>query len=471
MAGAYVIYFLLYRTAYLTDARFLGALIFLEFLLACIWEYRRRFFPILILTFLWAGSAVPLQEEWAAGRWVFLAIGAVAGCFLYLEQRDHRFRVVHLLSMFCVLAATVSAFVSSAPITALLKSGSLLLLFLYAATGARVGIQGREEKFFKGLLAGCELAIYFTAVAYAILRWPFFGNPNSLGLVMGVVMVPMMFWGVLVSRTSSEHWRRGIALVIAVLLLLSSYERAGLAAASAACVLLCVGSRKYRLLLKVAAFALVAALMVAAVVPMQEIAPGDLDQSSLVSRFLYKGRPEAGILGSRKSVWQQTVSTLKQHPWFGTGFGTTNSPYENTSISMTSSAVHVSKEDGSSYLAIVEWTGLIGAVPFLALVGLVLLNIGRVFRIVRRSNDVQYYAVPIVGVLVAGLVNAAFEDWLFAVGYYACVFFWALAFVLPDLIPAASPAACRTVARGGASDPRLASRVISGNHIPVVAGD
>jgi hypothetical protein len=36
-------------------------------------------------------------------------------------------------------------------------------------------------------------------------------------------------------------------------------------------------------------------------------------------------------------------------------------------------------------------------------------------------------------------VHAAFEDWLFAVGYPLCVFFWALAFVLVDVLPAHLP--------------------------------
>jgi len=39
-------------------------------------------------------------------------------------------------------------------------------------------------------------------------------------------------------------------------------------------------------------------------------------------------------------------------------------------------------------------------------------------------------------VVTAGLIHAAFEDWLFAVGYYICVFFWTFAFALDDLIPA-----------------------------------
>ena len=43
-------------------------------------------------------------------------------------------------------------------------------------------------------------------------------------------------------------------------------------------------------------------------------------------------------------------------------------------------------------------------------------------------------------VLAAGLVHAGFEDWLFAVGYYLCVFFWVLAFAFVDMLPAAAPA-------------------------------
>jgi len=28
-----------------------------------------------------------------------------------------------------------------------------------------------------------------------------------------------------------------------------------------------------------------------------------------------------------------------------------------------------------------------------------------------------------------------FEDWMFAVGYYLCVFFWAIAFIMMDVLP------------------------------------
>jgi len=41
--------------------------------------------------------------------------------------------------------------------------------------------------------------------------------------------------------------------------------------------------------------------------------------------------------------------------------------------------------------------------------------------------------------LLAGMVHAAFEDWMFAVGSYPSVLFWSLAFVLTDLMPARAP--------------------------------
>jgi len=43
-------------------------------------------------------------------------------------------------------------------------------------------------------------------------------------------------------------------------------------------------------------------------------------------------------------------------------------------------------------------------------------------------------------VLLAGFVHASFEDWLFAVGAYPCVYFWVFAFMLADLMPATAPA-------------------------------
>lgn len=53
----------------------------------------------------------------------------------------------------------------------------------------------------------------------------------------------------------------------------------------------------------------------------------------------------------------------------------------------------------------------------------------------QRTADPRHYSIPLAMVVLAGLVHAAFEDWLFAVGYYVCVYFWIFAFLLADLVP------------------------------------
>jgi hypothetical protein len=92
-------------------------------------------------------------------------------------------------------------------------------------------------------------------------------------------------------------------------------------------------------------------------------------------------------------------------------------------------------------LAITEWVGFVGDIPFFGLVLLVAVNVGRALAQMRRTGNVLSPAIPLAGVLTAGLIHAAFEDWLFAPGYYLCVFFWALAFIMVDVLAATAPSA------------------------------
>jgi O-antigen ligase len=253
---------------------------------------------------------------------------------------------------------------------------------------------------------------------------------------MGVVLVPLILWGVLISETKITRRRRGLALSLSLLLLFFSYARAGIVAGMVSCVLLCIALRRYRLLIKGATVAALAALLIYTVAPHQA-SPSD----SVTSTFLYKGQREAGVLGSRQSPWQQTVSVIQEHPWFGSGFGTSPvSSDENLLTGKYASNASIAREHGNSYLAILEWVGLLGVVPFFILLSFIAVKIIRVLTWMRRTGDPRHAAVPIAAVLAAGLVHALFEDWLFAVGYYLCVFFWSYAFVLFDLAPATVPA-------------------------------
>jgi len=79
--------------------------------------------------------------------------------------------------------------------------------------------------------------------------------------------------------------------------------------------------------------------------------------------------------------------------------------------------------------------------PFFLLVILLMGKIVRTRRWMLRTGNPYHPAVPLAMVLLAGIVHAGLENWLFAPGYYVCVFFWSMAFLFVDLVPSRAVAA------------------------------
>src|SRR5437660_1288819 len=179
MGGSFLLALLFFaQPGYLASPRTLGGIIVVQIVLAAVCKYKQVFFVVLMATFLWAGTDLPLRNAWLQGRWFLLGIGALAGLAIYMKDRNHHFSTFHLIAFFCVLSAMVSALVSAYPEEAALKGLSLLLLFVYGASGSRIAVPVlRPEKFFRGLLLGCEVLTYFTAFSYFLLRWEIYGSP------------------------------------------------------------------------------------------------------------------------------------------------------------------------------------------------------------------------------------------------------------------------------------------------------
>jgi O-Antigen ligase len=431
--GCFSLLFLAHaRPGYFSNQEYIAGFVFLQVLLTAIWRFRRWFSVLLIVSFVMAGTGLPLGGGWITGRWVVLAVGAVVGLVVFLRDPRYHFGAFHLLALFCVLAAFVSAIVSYFPSVAFLKALSLLLLFLYSSSGGRLAILGRERDFFRGLLLGCEITVGLTAISYFVVSLGSWGNPNSLGLVMGTVMAPLLLWGILISETRPLRWRRTSFLVIALGLLVYSNARAAVIACAIATVALCLALRQRKLMIQGATVVLI---LVAGFAILDPARLTELTSSS-TEALLYKGKRQGGLLGSRSSPWRQTMDVIEQHPWFGSGFGTSPSGTENMKIQITSSTTETAREHGSSYLAILEWVGLVGVAPFYALILFLLITVARVFAWMHRSADPFHPAVPLAAIVLAGLIHAAFEDWLLAVGYYLCVFYWPMAFALIDFAPA-----------------------------------
>jgi O-antigen ligase len=420
-------YYAYSRPEYFTSQTCLAVLL-LEFLLATVVMYRRLFLPVLLVAFLFAGVDLPVGSGWTAARWLFLSVGALVGSLIVVKDPRHHFSLFHALASFAVLTTLVSASVSRYPGIALLKALSLFLLFLYGGTGARIAATGRESRFVMGLLTGCEIFVGVMAALYAV-GIEAMGNPNSLGAVMGYIGAPVLLWGALLRGEPLVQHRRWAVYGICMCMTLMSHARAGIAAAFLSCGLLCLALRRYKLIIK----GLVVILIIVASIAI--FRPGMV--SSVASSVAYKSIDrQKGLVASREAPWRAAVDNIRNHFWFGAGLGTTASGEDPSKVHATfASTASVTAENGSSYLAIMAGVGVLGVPPFFLML---ILLVRRVFRTVTwmlRTGSASHPAVPLAMVMVAGIVHAGFEDWMFAPGNYLCVFFWSLAFVFVDLAP------------------------------------
>jgi len=419
------------RPGYFSSPNLLAQLIGLELLLAALWMYRRVFLALVILAFLFAGTDVPFGGMWTSARWSFLLAGAAVGCFIMLKERGSHFGLFHALSILAILSALVSAAVSRYPGFAFLKAVSLMLLFVYAGTGARLAAAGRENRFLNGLLGGAEIFVGAVAAFY-FLGTEVMGNPNSLGAVMAII-APILLWGMLIDPAPMVYYRRVMFFAVCMYLLFQSHSRSALAAAFVSCCLLCLALRRYKLFGQGMLILVVIVTSTAVFDPVAFSAR----VTSLTNSVVYKDKdPSQGVFASRQSPWQAATDSIRKHLWFGSGFGTTDTGQDASAhLSKFTSNSEATTENGSSYLTIASWVGIVGVAPFLFVLFALAGKILRTVLWMLNTGSPFHPSVPVAMVVVAGLLHAAFEDWMFAPGYYLCVFFWSLAFILVDVAP------------------------------------
>jgi O-antigen ligase len=409
-------------------------------------QYETHFWMVMIAVFFWAGSAFPLASAMNVFRWVVLGVGTFLALGYYVRKKNRiPFNHLHLLGFFSVVAAFASAIVSVNPLLTLLKALSLAALFLYGSIGARIFWSRNPESFVRKLVLIAEGMVYFTAVCY-LASFEVWGNPNSLGLIMGCVCWPVLLWRLILPGARRKPPRHFIALLVCGALLFLSLSRASMTAAATTSMFLLVGAKRYRMLL------VSMSLFAATLLNMFLVAPQRFE--SAFESLVYKRGAPGDLLDSRQKPWERSVATIREHPWLGLGFGAADNSTDSRLIFATQG--YVTRERGSSYLTMLETTGVVGTFFFALLILAIIREIWRVFSWLRRTGKVNQPAVVAAAILLGGLVNASFEDWMFAVGYYMSVVFWLLAFSLRDWMacpvwseePQATETLGRAVVRG-----------------------
>jgi O-antigen ligase len=385
-------------------------------------QYQTHFWTMMIAVFFWAGSAAPLAGGMSIFRWVVLGLGAFLSLGYYARSANKiRFNHLHVLGLFTVIAAFTSALVSVNPVMTLLKALSLAGLFVYASFGARILWSRNPEPFVRKLVLMAECLVYFSATCY-VVSFEVWGNANSLGLIMGCLCWPVLLWRLILPATRQASPRRFIPLFLCGAILVLSLSRASMVAASVTSMFLLVGARRYRTLLM--GVSLVAAILL----NMFLVTPKRFQNAS--ETLLYKKGERGVLMASRQEPWERSLALFREHPWLGLGFGAADNSTDSRFAYATQG--RMTRERGSSYLTMLETTGAIGTFPCALLILCLIREIWRVFSRLRQTGQVSQPAVVAAVVILGGLVNALFEDWLLAVGYYMCTIFWVLALSLRD---------------------------------------
>jgi len=381
------------------------------------------------LTFLLAGSSVPARSAFAMARWPVLAMASALGVAIVSRRtRTMAFDGFHLASLFVVGGLVASSVFSVNPTESLLKALGYAGLVIFSATGARLNWLQGEARFARALVLAAELLVCVSAVSYGIFSHSLYGNPNSLGALMGVFAVPVLTWAVLTPQLG-PRLRPTLALVLAGALLISSVARASWIGVFLAVVLVLISARRY------APLVVGVVLLLTTILGLFFYAPSKV--AFLQSEVIYKenrGESGTGMLQSREGPWQESIQSIRRHPWTGIGFGVT----ENTASFEGKFQSEVGRrEHGSSYLAWLEGTGIIGSGILLFWLAHLFANIWRTATLVRRNRSLFYLAVPSAMIALAILAHATFEDSLVAPGYYVTVLFWIMSSCLNDSVSAA----------------------------------
>lgn len=135
---------------------------------------------------------------------------------------------------------------------------------------------------------------------------------------------------------------------------------------------------------------------------------------------------QKALNNSRDRLWAARLQEFKDNPIAGVGIGVGYVGEWVGAVQTESGDINV--EPGSSYLAILSMTGLLGVLGFV-LVMVRLIRLCRPLKVkIRNADNIELFAV-----LVFFAIHMTAEGYIFAVGNSLCLFFWLSLGRLQDL--------------------------------------
>jgi hypothetical protein len=416
-----------------------------------------------------AGAVLDLLPVARKARWVaLLVLAAAAVAYAYGARASWRPRAAHAAAAALVALALVSAAWSAHPQLTLARGLALAALFV-ATAGLAAGAAGRLRSMRRIVdalvvatavvaLAGLLLLLVDSdrAVQPASPQEParyqgIGGGPNTAMMVLSIG-VPLAAYALVEARGAA---RRAAAAVLLALLLgsiVASGSRGALLAAFGGLltfVLLVAATVRARLVAGLAVVVLLAVGILVTRLPDPDPTaparlgtvlpegprptPGYLDANERWRLQDDIGRTPFGevpretertlVRGSgRLDAWEGALRLTAGRPTVGYGFGTETRTFVDRYFA------HGSNLPENSYVGLALQLGVVGVAVFAALVASLVVPAARVVRRVRSASG--RLAAACAGGLVAGLLLALTQSYIYAAGSNATAAVWACGFLL-----------------------------------------
>ena len=396
----------------------------------------------------------PALGAGAAGEFELIAWGAMvlASGRIWLDALTRRFPIQVALPPFLLLYGAVlvplCVFFSEAPALSLAKAFSFLVS-VSAITLGFAAMRGGERpasSWIKGIWI-CVIVLslptlLIPGIGYARDGQGFQGvldHPQGFA----IFLAPLVIWSLIVALSDGGRGRQ-----IAIVLFLAAFAalwltrgRTGFAAILLSTVaLLLFRPRFFASLLGLAATGLRRPWVVLGLILLVPVAVWQGPSiAGALQDFLFKQASSDGLSGafavSRGFIIDQQIINFESSPWVGIGFGVSNSSTHGLEIAidpLTGLPVGAATEKANLFLAVLEETGVIGALAFAPFFVML------VYRLARSRN----LAVAWAG--LAALSTNISEMTFFSLGgmglYTWLIMAWALSESPPGRRAAAHPA-------------------------------
>jgi O-antigen ligase len=346
-------------------------------------------------------------------RWIFFAL-----FFLYvfgdifLGRTVRKIKSFDFLAIIFIVYAFFSSAYSSHPIITIERATTILALYIsvfwiiwkYAYTKGPEKIASIMLQFATLIFIASFLMIFigphrgFSNGRFNGIFW----NPNGLG-IMCAIYLPFSLWRYLETKKRSALF---LFVLILLALILSGARGSMNATAVSLGYFIYVHSKKYRPLVLFSSVSFILILI------------WTIEIFTKKFFMAYIRAENIPVLGGRLYIWPVALELIAEKPIFGYGFGTEEYLFILKKHTMMGFQVYLTH---NSYLGMTLQLGILGFI--LLFVPLFILLFKELFS--RQTNEtVPPLRYALRATLIAGLICAFYESWIYSVGNAQAFPYW-----------------------------------------------